>query len=185
TRSKRDWSSDVCSSDLWFVVLRSGWWGGDDGSWSQDHHSLCHADGTEVAVPALDGVVLGEAVATEELDAVEADLHALLGGALAGERGLPGEGHALLGACGAPPGGQARPAEPGRVGGDHARAGLTVGERLTGRLALPRAGRHGVEHGVWGAERQRGPAGAGQPDDGRGGGGALVGRGVRSAEDDV
>src|SRR5699024_8012677 len=164
TRSKRDWSSDVCSSDLWFVVLRSGWWGGDDGSWSQDHHSLCHADGTEVAVPALDGVVLGEAVATEELDAVEADLHALLGGELAGERGLPGEGHALLGACGAPPGDQAQPVELGGDVGHHERHGLTVGDRLTERLALLDVGRHVVEHGVRGADRQRGPAEAGQPD---------------------
>ena len=46
------------------------------------------ADRTQVAVPELDRVFLGEAVTAEQLHAVGADLHALLGRLHARERGL-------------------------------------------------------------------------------------------------
>ena len=43
-----------------------------------DDYAFGDANGAHVAVPALDRVLLGEAVAAEELDAVEADLQATL-----------------------------------------------------------------------------------------------------------
>ena len=44
---------------------------------SDEHRAFHDADGSEVAVPPLDRVLLDEAVAAEQLHAVEADLHAL------------------------------------------------------------------------------------------------------------
>ena len=63
-----------------------------------NYDALGDADRAQVAVPAFDGVFLGVAVAAEQLHAVEADLHALVGAEPLGQRGLAGERQALLGA---------------------------------------------------------------------------------------
>lgn len=90
----------------------------------------------------------GVAVATEQLDAVQADLHALVGAELASQRGLTGEGQALLGAGGAAPGDQPQAVEfDGDVGG-HERDRLAVGDGLAERLALLDVGDDVVQHGV-------------------------------------
>src|SRR5690625_4166121 len=60
-------SSLIIASSPW---SGSGWWRG--GRRSQDHHALGDTHCAQVAVPTLDGVFLGEAVAAEQLDAVEA-----------------------------------------------------------------------------------------------------------------
>ena len=65
------------------------------------HHAFHDADGPQVAVPPLDRVFLDVAVAAEQLHAVAADLHAVLGGEPAGQRGLARERQALLGAAAA------------------------------------------------------------------------------------
>src|SRR4051794_38412484 len=97
---------------------------------SDQDRSFHQADGTQVAVPPLDRVLLHVAVATEQLDAVEADLHALLGaqpprqGDLAGRvlaLGDPGRG--LVGD-------QAHALELDGDVGDHERDGLAVRDRL-------------------------------------------------------
>ena len=62
---------------------------------SDEHRAFHDADGPQVAVPPLDRVLLDEAVAAEQLDAVEADLHALVGAQPAGQRDLAGEVLAL------------------------------------------------------------------------------------------
>ena len=118
----------------------------------------------QVAVPAFDRVFLGVAVTAEQLDAVEADLHALVGAELLGQRGLAGERQALLGARGAAPGDQPQAVELDRDVGAHERDRLPVGDRLAERLALLDVGDDVVEHRVRGADRQRGPAQAGQRD---------------------
>ena len=61
-----------------------------------DDYALGDADGAHVAVPALDRVLLGEAVATEQLHAVEAHDHALVGCVAAGKAGFAVEGQALI-----------------------------------------------------------------------------------------
>ena len=53
--------------------------------------SLHQAGRAQVAVPALDRVLLDVAVAAEQLDAVGADRHAALGAQPAGQRHLAGE----------------------------------------------------------------------------------------------
>ncbi len=64
----------------------------------QTSHDAFHdADRAQVAVPAFDRVFLDEAVSAEQLDAVAADPHALVGAELAGQRGFAGERLALLG----------------------------------------------------------------------------------------
>src|SRR5699024_9313538 len=97
----RAWFAPACSFlGSSRLIIASGPWSGS-GGWrsergSQDHHALRHSHGTQVAVPPLDRVFLGEPVATEQLDTVEADLHALVRGDLAGQGGLAGEGQALF-----------------------------------------------------------------------------------------
>src|SRR4029079_18906559 len=59
---------------------------------ASDQHPAFHdRDGPEVPVPALDRVVLYEAVAPQELDAVRADLHALVGAQLPCQGDLAGD----------------------------------------------------------------------------------------------
>ncbi len=62
-----------------------------------DDDALGDADRAQVAVPAFDGVFLGVAVAAEQLHAVQADLHALVGAQPLGQRRLAGEWQALIG----------------------------------------------------------------------------------------
>src|ERR1044071_621478 len=69
----------------------------------ENYNAFGDADGAQVAVPAFDGVFLGVAVSTEQLHAVETDLHALVGAELLGQRGLAGERQALIGARRAAP----------------------------------------------------------------------------------
>ena len=61
----------------------------------ENDDTLGDADGPQIAVPALDRVFFGEAVAAEQLDAVEADLHALVGARLAGPWMRPALSRAL------------------------------------------------------------------------------------------
>src|ERR1700751_2048809 len=56
-----------------------------------NYDALSDADGPQVAVPALDGVLLRVAVAAEQLHAVQADLHALVGTEPLGQRGFASE----------------------------------------------------------------------------------------------
>src|SRR5215471_14634475 len=55
------------------------------------------SDGAQIAVPALDGMLLDEAVAPEELNAVGPDLHGLAGGKKAREVGRVVKLQAVLG----------------------------------------------------------------------------------------
>lgn len=84
---------------------------------SEDDDALADARTAQVAVPALHRMLLGEAVAAEQLHAVEADLQALVDGQLARERGLARERQTLLGARGTTQGDQADRVE---FGGDAA-----------------------------------------------------------------
>src|SRR5438034_7962045 len=65
---------------------------------SYQDDSLHHGDRAQVAVPPLDRVLLDVAVPAEQLHAVAADLHAVLGGQPTREGGLARERQALLGA---------------------------------------------------------------------------------------
>src|SRR5205814_9549053 len=56
-------------------------------------------DGAQVAVPALDRVLLDEAVPAEQLDTRVADLHALVRGQFPGQRGFARILLALLRPC--------------------------------------------------------------------------------------
>src|SRR3979409_1138768 len=83
-----------------------------------DYDARGDADRAQVAVPAFDGMFLGEAVAAEQLYAVQADLHALVGAEPFGQRRLAGERQTLLGARGAAPGDQSQAVKfDGDVGG--------------------------------------------------------------------
>src|SRR5690242_13956994 len=67
---------------------------------SDEDCSFHQADGSQIAIPPLHRVLLDEAVTTEQLDAVGADLHAVLRRQSAGQRDLAREVEALLGARG-------------------------------------------------------------------------------------
>ena len=100
----------------------------------------------------------------EQLHAVAADLHSVLGGELAGERGLARVRLALLGTRG---GAQCR--EPGALEfdadvGDLERDRLPVTDRLAERLALVDVRDDVVEDGLAGAARERRPRDAREPD---------------------
>src|SRR4051794_15514475 len=152
----------------WVVVLRGVWsrltarWRSllDHRNHSDQDRSFHEADGTQIAVPAFDGVLLDVPVATQQLDAVQADLHALLGAEPAGERDLPGgvlaPGHPAGGLVGDQP--HALQLD-GDVG-DHERHRLAVRDRLAEGLPLLDVGRHVVEDGLGGADREGTP---GQP----------------------
>src|SRR5271163_282121 len=73
--------------------------------------ALSYTDGPQVAVPALDGVFLGVAVAAEQLHAVQADLHALVGAEPLGQCRFASERQALFGAGRPAPGNQSQPVE--------------------------------------------------------------------------
>lgn len=75
----------------------------------QNHDTLGDAECPQIAVPALNRVFLGVAMATEQLHAVEADLHALVGGEPLGQGAFTQEGHALLGTRGTAPDDERRP----------------------------------------------------------------------------
>src|SRR6202012_1386081 len=96
--------------------------------------ALHHARGPEVPVPALDRVLLDEAVATEQLDAVGADLHPLLGAEPAGDGRLAGEVLALVGAGGGTIGDQAHAVRLDADFGDLEGDALAVGDRFAERL---------------------------------------------------
>ena len=100
----------------------------------EDHDTLGDADGPQIAVPALDRVFLGEAVAAEQLDAVEADLHALVGAELLGQSRLAGERQPLLGPRRTAPRDQPQPVEFDGDVGAHERHRLAVCDRLAERL---------------------------------------------------
>src|SRR5258705_3007442 len=123
-----------------------------------DNNALGDANRAQVAVPAFDGMFLGVTMAAEQLYAVEADLHALVGAEPLGQRRLSGERQTLLGAGRAAPGDQSQAIElDGDVRG-HERHRLTVCDRLTEGLAFLDVGHHVVEHRVGGADRECGPA---------------------------
>ncbi|CPX07006.1 Uncharacterised protein [Mycobacteroides abscessus] len=109
-------------------------------------------------------MLLGEAVAAEQLHTVQADLHALVGGELAGQRGLADEGQALLGARGAAEGDQPQAVELDRDVGAHEGNGLAAGDGLAERLTLLHVGDDVVEHGLAGADRERRPTQPGEGD---------------------
>src|SRR5699024_6167645 len=73
------------------VDAKSRCYGGLD-----DDDALSNADRAHVAVPALNRMLLGVAVATQQLDAVQAHDHAFVGGVAAGKAGLAVVGHALV-----------------------------------------------------------------------------------------
>src|SRR5271157_1691420 len=81
-----------------------------DGYLNNDN-ALGDADGPQIAVPAFDGVFLRVAVATEQLHAVQTDLHALVGPQPLGQCRFAGERQALLGPGRPAPGDQSQPVE--------------------------------------------------------------------------
>src|SRR5262245_1748724 len=95
-----------------------------------NYNALGDADRAKVAVPAFDGMFFGVAVAAQQLHAVEADLHALVGAQPLGQRSLARERQALLRAGGAPPGDQPKPVQFDRDVGAHERDGLAMRDRL-------------------------------------------------------
>src|SRR3954467_11441526 len=88
--------------------LRSSLAGARCDAHSYDHHTFHDRRGAQISVPALHRVLLHVAVPAEQLHAVAADLHAVLGGEAAGQGGLAGEALALLGARRGPQHGQPR-----------------------------------------------------------------------------
>ena len=71
--------------------------------------ALGDTDRPQVAVPAFNRMFLGVAVAAEQLHAIQADLHALVGGQPLGQRGLAGELQPLVGARRPAPRDEAQP----------------------------------------------------------------------------
>src|ERR1700733_13868466 len=84
------------SSKLIAMINLSGEVDNDLDNGLDDDNALGDADGPKVAVPAFDGVLLGEAVAAEQLHAVQTDLHALVRAEPLGQRGFTAERQALL-----------------------------------------------------------------------------------------
>ena len=89
-----------------------------------------HADRAQLPIPELHRVLLDEAVTAQQLHAVGADLHALVGALDARQRGLAAEAQALLGAAGGALHHQAHAIELERDVGDHERHRLAVGDGL-------------------------------------------------------
>src|SRR4051794_27143568 len=81
----------------WPHAFRSPTAGARCGARSCQHHPFHHTGRSQIAVPPLDRVLLDVAVPTEQLDAVAADLHAVLGGEPTGEGDLARERTALFG----------------------------------------------------------------------------------------
>ena len=113
-----------------------------------EHDPFHDADRAQVAIPALDRVLLDVAVAAEQLHAVAADLHAVLGGEPAGQRGLAGERRPVR------PGAAARsitsrmPSSSMPMLATMNATRLPVADRLAERLALVDVGDDVVEHGL-------------------------------------
>ena len=97
---------------------------------------LHHPGRAQVAVPALDGVFLGVAVAAEQLHAVRPDRIACSAHERARERRLADELAARLGEAGGAVGRQSHRLELDRDVGDHERDRLAVGDRLAERDPL-------------------------------------------------
>ena len=123
----------------------------------QDQDTLGDADGPQIAVPAFDRVLLGVAVTAEQLDAVQPDLHALVGAELLAS--------AASRANGRPCSARAAPRQvisrrPSSSMAMLAHMNATAWRRATGspKASVPDVGDHVVQHRVRGADRQRGPA---------------------------
>src|SRR5215208_3667034 len=123
-----------------------------------DDDTLGDADGPQIAVPAFDRVFLRVTVAAEQLDAVQPDLHALVGAEALGQCGFAGERQPLVGASRPPPRDQAQPVEFDRDVGAHECHRLPVGDRLTECVTLLDIWHHVVEHRMSGSDRKRRPA---------------------------
>src|SRR5258705_9523484 len=123
-----------------------------------NYDALGDADRAQVAVPAFDGMFLVEAVAAEQLYAVQADLHALVGPEPLGQCRLAGERQTLLGARGTAPRDQPQAVEFDRDVGGHEGHRLTVCDRLAERLPFLDVGHHVVEYRVRGTNCERSPA---------------------------
>ena len=122
------------------------------------------ADRSQVAIPAFDRVLLDVPVAAEQLHAVAADLHAVLGAQLPGQRRLAGEGSALLGAARRPVGGKPHAFEFDADVGHHEGDGLPMADRFAECHPVVDVGDHVVENGLRGADGQRAPADARESD---------------------
>src|SRR5690349_20461659 len=96
-----------------------------------DDDALGNADGPQVAVPAFDRMLFRVAVAAEQLNAVQADLHAFVGAEPLGQGRLTDERQALLGARRAAPRDEPQPVQFDGDVGAHEGHRLTVGDRLT------------------------------------------------------
>src|ERR1700744_5828018 len=129
-----------------------------------DYDALGDAEDSQVAVPTLYGVLLGEAVAAEQLHTVQADLHALVGAEPLGQRGFAAERQTLLGPRRTAPGDQPQPIEFDGDVGAHERNGLPMSDRLAECLALLHIRDDIVEYGGRRADGERGPAQPGQRD---------------------
>src|SRR3954465_2694335 len=88
---------------------------------SDQHPAFHDRDGPEVAVPPLDRVLLDEAVASEQLDTVQTDLHALVRAEPPGEGDVSGDVPSGGGTGGRLPGQQPHGLELDRDVGDHER----------------------------------------------------------------
>src|SRR5262245_25472545 len=118
----------------------------------------------QVAVPELDHVLADEAVATEQLHAVGADLHALVGRLQPRQVRLALERQALLGARCRAVRQEAQAVELDGDVGDHERDRLAVRDRLAEGHAVVAISDHVVEHGLRHAGGQRCAADAAQVD---------------------
>jgi hypothetical protein len=108
-------------------------------------------------------VLLDEAVSPEQLDAVEADLHALVGTQLPRKRDVACDVLARGGTRGRLPGEQPHRLQLDRDVGDHERHRLPMGDRLAERLPLLDVGRDVVQDGLTDPDRQRTPGQAREP----------------------
>ena len=107
------------------------------------------ADGSKVAVPALDGVLLDVAVPAEQLHALGADLDPMLGAQARARERLRGRSSCPC-LRGSPPGRSRRlhALELDGDVGDREGDRLAVADRLAERDALVDVGDHVVEHGL-------------------------------------
>src|SRR3954465_14223633 len=120
------------------------------------HHARC----SEVAVPALDRVLLDEAVAAEQLYSLGADLHALARAEAPRQCRLSGEVLAAVGATRRPVGDEAHPVGLYADVGDGEGDALAVGDRFAEGTALVDVRDHVVEDRLRGSDRERGPGDA-------------------------
>src|ERR1700743_2214258 len=119
--------------------------------------ALHHARGPQVPVPALDRVLFDVAVAAEQLDAVGADLHPLLGAEPAGDRRLAAEVDPPVGATGGAVGGEPHAARLDPDFRDREGDALAVGDRFAEGLAVVDVGDDVVEDRLRGADGEAAP----------------------------